>query len=182
MFIALDAAQNSEETERVEYDYKTITNILPYETEFSTTIRSTIRTWNMTVQWWLASHVYKKIPIKQKTVRGVILMMISAYWHGVHPGWYATFLSAPFLMLAEDIMRRGLRQRITNATALSIHDHIASFVRMRFFEYFAVGAHFLQYSHIIRYWSSIYFIGHWALLLLILTGQLLNWQPNQKSN
>lgn len=135
----------------------------------------------MTVQWWLAVHVYKKIPIEERTVRGIILMVISAYWHGVHPGWYATFLSAPFLLLAEDSMTSGLRLRITSPTALYIYDCMASFIRMRFFEYFAVGAHFLHYSHIMRYWSSIYFCGHFVLIFLLFLGQILCHFPATKN-
>lgn len=100
-------------------------------------------------------------------------MIISAYWHGVHPGWYATFLSAPLLLLAEDSMRRGVRDRLSGHLPCRIYDYISAFFTMRMFEYYAVGAHFLVYSDIARYWSSIYYIGHIVLVLLIVIGEIL---------
>lgn len=163
-----------EESGDVEYDFEAIRNILPFEIERSSSIRDSIKHWNMGVQWWLVVHIYKNIPVRNKLVRGIVVMVISGFWHGVHPGWYATFLSAPFLLIAEDSMRKGVRRRLTSDTQQRIYDVIACFVTMRYFEYFAVGAFFLVYDEIWRFWSSLYFYGHISLVILILVGQLLS--------
>lgn len=45
----------------VEYTFETVKNIYEYGSEFWPTIREGIRAWNRTVQYWLASFVYKRI-------------------------------------------------------------------------------------------------------------------------
>ena len=30
-----------------------------------------------------------------------LLLFVSAFWHGVHPGYYLTFLSVPLVVMAE---------------------------------------------------------------------------------
>ena len=52
------------------YDFNTIRNINPWGADFEPTVRGGMRSWNMTVQHWLAVNVYKKIqahkPIRYK--------------------------------------------------------------------------------------------------------------------
>ena len=167
--------KDEREDKEVEHDFETIHNIAPVEIELSSSMRTTIRHWNMIVQWWLVVNVYKLIPIRNKLIRGIIVMIVSGFWHGVHPGWYATFLSAPFLMLAEDGMEKGVRQRLTSDRQRRVYDFIAGVLAMRYFEYYAVGAFFLYYGEIWRYWSSLYFYGHVSLAVFIIVGQGLSW-------
>ncbi len=47
--------------EGISYNFETIRNIDTYLCELAPTVREGIRGWNMTVQWWLASHVYKRL-------------------------------------------------------------------------------------------------------------------------
>jgi len=116
--------------------------------------------------------------------RTIMLMLVSGFWHGIHPGYYATFLSCPFFLLAEDNMNKGFRSRLHSVPNERIYDLIASFVRMRFFEYMSVGLLFLEYSEIWRCWASLYFCGHFLLMVLIVFGQSLIWlhHSNRRSH
>ena len=60
-FYAL-ALKESESSSVIEYDFETIHNTAPYETEIAITFRETFRSWNMCVQWWLVTYIYKKLP------------------------------------------------------------------------------------------------------------------------
>lgn len=100
-------------------------------------------------------------------------MLVSAFWHGIHPGYYATFLSAPFLLMAEDGMIKGLKSRIRSPRVNLIYDYVASFLRMRFFEYMSIGFFLLQFDEIWQFWSSVYFFGHIVLILIIAFGSML---------
>lgn len=175
-WIAVQDSISLEERNSVEYDFETLRNIRPLEIETSSTVRESLRSWNMTVQWWLVAHVYKNIHFTSKLTKNTVLMVVSAYWHGVHPGWYATFLSAPFLLLAEDCMQRGIRNRL-GSRAQAIYDKCTCFLTMRYFDYFAVGAFFLSYHEIMRFWSYLYFYGHISLVGIIIIGQTLCWFP-----
>lgn len=108
-------------------------------------------------------------------MKAILLMAVSAFWHGVHPGWYATFMFAPFLLLAESGIEHAVRKNLTTDTQRVFYDRIASVVRMRHFEYFSIGALFLFYDEIWRFWSSVYFYGHLTLITLIVIGPVLSF-------
>ena len=62
-------------------------NIDEYGVETVTTMREALKTWNMTVQWWLASNIYKRIPSTvPRALRTVAVMVTSSAWHGVYAG------------------------------------------------------------------------------------------------
>jgi len=181
--LALEDIDVSSKENKTVYNFEAIRNILPYDCETSTSVRETIRKWNMCVQWWLVAHVYKNIPVQNKLARGVVLMAISSFWHGIHPGYYATLMSAPFLILAEDLMEKSVRSQLSNAKLIRLYDIISTIITMRCFEYYAVGVFFLQYNEIWRFWSSLYFYGHFATILCILGAQvLLKLIPKPKSD
>ena len=50
------------------------------------TARGAMRCWNMSVQFWLAHYVYKRFPIRRFGT--FVTMLVSAYWHGFHAGYY----------------------------------------------------------------------------------------------
>jgi hypothetical protein len=66
-----------------------------------------MRAWNMTVQWWLVVNVHRRFPVKP--LRTVVTMLISAFWHGVHSGYYLSMLTVPFILVAEDAIKKKLR-------------------------------------------------------------------------
>lgn len=51
----------SEKKDDIKYDFETIRNIDFYLTELAPTVREGMRGWNMSVQYWLASCVYKRV-------------------------------------------------------------------------------------------------------------------------
>lgn len=40
------------------------------------------------------------------------MMSVSAYWHGIAPGYFGAFLTMIFVMFAEDLMRSTVKQRL----------------------------------------------------------------------
>ena len=36
-------------------------------------------------------------------------MGVSAFWHGIHPGYYLSFLTVPPILMAEDAMTAAFR-------------------------------------------------------------------------
>ena len=47
-----------------------------------------LQTWNMTVQYWLAVNVYRRLPGLSRGLRSLVVMVVSSAWHGVYPGMY----------------------------------------------------------------------------------------------
>ncbi len=92
------------------------------------TFREALKTWNMTVQYWLAVNVYKALP-GSRAVRTLAVMVTSSVWHGVYSGYYLSLGSVPFVLMVEDlydrIMRRRLPQKVRSEGIL------VTFSRMR---------------------------------------------------
>lgn len=48
--------------ESVEYDFETVHNIHIWGCELASTTKEGMRSWNMSVQYWLAAYVYRRVP------------------------------------------------------------------------------------------------------------------------
>lgn len=59
--------------EGIAYSFETVHNIGESGCEFAPTAREKMRYWNMTVQYWLSSNVYKRLTIKSGAVKWVLL-------------------------------------------------------------------------------------------------------------
>ncbi|CAH1795332.1 unnamed protein product, partial [Owenia fusiformis] len=152
-----------------EYDYETIHNINEYGCELAPTIRDGMRSWNMSVQYWLATFIYRRVPIK--AVRTSITMLVSAFWHGIHPGYYLSFLTIPPSLMAEDIMKSTFRSKYTER-GQKIFDWCLWFYKQRSLDYMCMGFLLLGFNETIRYWGSIYFAMHAVTGILIIVGNV----------
>ncbi|KAI6177386.1 Lysophospholipid acyltransferase 7 [Aphelenchoides bicaudatus] len=161
-----------EEGERVsEYDTRTIDNLDIPSVENSDGFRSGMRAWNRSVQFWLASYVYKRSP---KSIRMPYTMFISAFWHGVHPGYFMSFLTIPLCTTAEDIVFK-LFPVDSEGKRNYMFDKIWRFIRMRGFEMMSCGFLLLTWTDTYRLWKNTYFWLHFfcaTVILLNLAGLL----------
>ncbi|KAM6967753.1 lysophospholipid acyltransferase 7 [Aplochiton taeniatus] len=154
------------------YDFKTIQNIDCYNTDFCVKVRHGLRYWNMTVQWWLHHYIYPKSPFKAYTLRAGWTMFISAYWHGLHAGYYLSFLTIPLCIAAESAMESSVRARL-GPRGQNIFDWVHWFLKMRAYDYMCMGFVLLKFSDTINYWTSIYFIIHIIAICCIVFGRVM---------
>ncbi|XP_006642424.2 lysophospholipid acyltransferase 7 [Lepisosteus oculatus] len=138
------------------YDFETIRNIDCYNTDFCVKVRHGMKYWNMTVQWWLHQYIYTSAPFRPYVLRAAWTMFISAYWHGLHPGYYMSFLTIPLCMAAESAMERSLRARL-GPRGQAAFDWTHWFLKMRAYDYMCMGFVLLSFQDTLRYWSSVYF-------------------------
>lgn len=64
-----DVGAKPENQSQIEYDFETVHNLDIYGCELAPTVREGMRAWNMTVQYWLANYVYKRVPFKSGPLR-----------------------------------------------------------------------------------------------------------------
>ncbi|CAH8467407.1 unnamed protein product [Dicrocoelium dendriticum] len=152
-------------------DYTTITNISVWGCEFTTTVREGMRSWNQTVQYWLAFNFFKRC-YGSRAMRYIWTMLVSAYWHGLYPGYYLSFLTIPLAMVAESELAvvicscgRGLP-----SGSLSFFSWI---LKMRVFEYCCMGFLLLDAEGTLAYWHSIGYCVHVLLVMIIVLGVVL---------
>ncbi|XP_076136244.1 membrane-bound acylglycerophosphatidylinositol O-acyltransferase mboat7 isoform X1 [Alosa pseudoharengus] len=156
----------------VQYDFRTIQNIDCYNTDFCVKVRHGMRYWNMTVQWWLHHYIYPNAPFRAYALRAGWTMLISAYWHGLHAGYYLSFLTIPLCIAAETAMEGAVRSRL-GPQGQSIFDWVHWFLKMRAYDYMCMGFVLLKASDTVSYWSSIYFSMHIVAVGCIVLGRLL---------
>eukprot|EP00794_Sanderia_malayensis_P009066 gene9066-10034_t len=158
------------------HSFETIHNIDMFDVEFCNCVKTIMKAWNKTVQWWLYKYVHQNIPIK--AMRMTIVLFVSAFWHGVHPGYYVTFMSVPLLALADGGMRRAIAPYL-NERQRYVYDWINWFLLYRMMEYLGVGFMMLKIDVIWKIFKSVYFAGHVFLVVLIVVAALI---PKKKLN
>lgn len=103
--------------------------------------------------------------------RQVITLTVSAYWHGVHPGYFLSALTIPPVLLAESAIIAVYRKRL-GMRAQRVFDLGCLFFRSRSIDYMCMGFMLLRLEPVWRYWSSVYFVIHVAAILLLLLAGL----------
>ncbi|KAJ7313986.1 hypothetical protein JRQ81_005843 [Phrynocephalus forsythii] len=168
------------EASSITYDYETIKNIDPHGTDFCVKVKDGMRYWNMSVQWWLAQYIYKSAPVRSYVMRSAWTMLISAYWHGIHPGYYLSFLTIPLCLAAEGAMESGLLKHLSSSGRL-YGDWVQWFLKMRAYDYMCMGFVLLTFEDTVRYWSSIYYCIHVVAVAFLLLGNVLAVRRGQGS-
>jgi len=143
----------------VRYDFKTINNINVIECAFPLTIRDGTKNWNMTVRWWLINYVYKNLPFKSTALKSFILLIVSAYWHGIHVGYYITFATFALYTIAEASFLKTV-EPILNKTQCYWLNIITWFLASRFLEYSVLGFAFLEWEPVYIVYRHLYFYLH----------------------
>lgn len=184
--------------DQITYDYNTVHNVDIRGCELAPTFRTAMKYWNSSVQYWLATHIYRNSPKHYRSVsseitvgfmcavcfcfRMALTMLVSAFWHGVHLGYYLSFLTIPLCTATEDLVFKVVKGKQTeeelkrdgrnDVLKVFSFDFAWWFFRVRGFEYMSMGFLLLSFKSTMRYWSSIYFAVH-AVLILLLVGFLL---------
>ncbi|KAM4703517.1 lysophospholipid acyltransferase 7-like [Rhinophrynus dorsalis] len=164
----------------LEYDYETIKNIDCYGTDFCVKVKDGMRYWNMSVQWWLAQYIYKNAPVKSFVFGNAWTMLVSAYWHGIHPGYYLSFLTIPLCLASEGAMEAGVRRNLSDSGKM-VFDWVHWFLKMRAYDYMCMGFVLLTFSDTVRYWRSIYFVVHVLAVVLLVLGRMLAMKTKRTS-
>ncbi|XP_057310912.1 lysophospholipid acyltransferase 7-like isoform X2 [Hydractinia symbiolongicarpus] len=178
----VDSEKSAKQHDGDTHDFATTHNIEIFHCEYSGSLKSTMKIWNMTVQWWMATYIYKKLSIKSNQIRMVLLLAVSAYWHGLHAGYYASFLSAPLFIFAET----RISQRVTPYLSESQKywwSWLTWFFVFRYLEYIAIPFMFLKFEVLWKIWSRIYFCGHvWTIALVFISMLIPVKKSEKKSN
>ena len=152
--------------EGISYNFETIYNVNAYICDFGPTCRSGMRFWNMTIQYWLANIVHRRVPFRSSTARMAATIFVSAFWHGIYSGYYLGFFSVFPCLLAEDLLAAAFMQGKSPGQQRVV-DAIRWFIRSRSFDYMSMAFHLLNIQDIYRYWASVYFIGHiWPIVFI----------------
>lgn len=160
-----------------EYNFDTIENINVAGVEKCSSFREAMKHWNRCIQFWLAMYIYKRFPSKKYRV--IATMAVSAYWHGVHAGYYFCILGPIVYLPLEDLYTKLFKSEKASESQQQITNAI--FWILKFFAFSYMGTAFLlkDVDKIWFYYSSVYHFAYifWAILYIIC---LVLW--NQKKS
>lgn len=147
-----------------EYNFETIENVNVRGVETCPTFRAAMKHWNRCIQYWLAMYVYKRFPSKKYRVMAT--MAVSAYWHGVHAGYYFCILGPVFYLPIEDLYVKLLNDDKASVLRQQIIDVVIW--TLKFFAFSYMGTAFLlkDVDKIWHFYGSVYHFAYvfWALL------------------
>ncbi|KAE9421296.1 hypothetical protein Angca_006524, partial [Angiostrongylus cantonensis] len=146
----------------VTYSSEAIVNLDISEIEFSDGFRSGIRSWNKSVQSWLALYVYSRT---NRLYRVELTMFVSALWHGTYGGYFMSFLIVPMCTSVEDIIFKQVPiNPITNQRPTWFRYLYILTFRCRGFDMLATGFLLKNFEDTHRFWSSLYY---WLLVVTL---------------
>uniref|UniRef100_A0A7E4UX34 Lysophospholipid acyltransferase 7 n=1 Tax=Panagrellus redivivus TaxID=6233 RepID=A0A7E4UX34_PANRE len=175
----LDALKTENGKIDIEYDAETINNLDIPHVESSDGFRSGMRAWNMTVQFWLANFVYKRT---RRSIRMPYTMFISAFWHGIHPGYFLSFLTIPLCTAAEDILFSAVKPSAATGKRSYYFELTWRFIRMRGFELMASGFLLLTWTDTVRFWNAVYWWLHLAMVAVVAVAYATILSDKKKSS
>ena len=106
-------------------------------------------------------------------------MLVSAYWHGVHLGYYLSFMTIPLCTYVEDLLFAGKNEVRLKTPWVRFAWWL---IRTKGFEYMSCGFLLLSFNSTLLYWSSIGYFLHTAMIALIPVAFILNahWPCEQQ--
>ncbi|KAK9463358.1 MBOAT, membrane-bound O-acyltransferase family-domain-containing protein [Lipomyces oligophaga] len=137
-----------------------------------------LESWNMNTNKWLKYYVYLRVTPKGKKPgfrSTMATFATSAFWHGVSPGYYLTFITGAFLQstgrgcrryirpffMSPDLSQPGPYKKYYDALTYVVSQLVLAYVAMPFV--------LLKLSDSISLWKSIYFYAHVGTFVLLVT-------------
>lgn len=164
--------------EKFEYDFETINSVNILGVEKCMTFREGMKHWNKCVQYWLAVYVYKRFPSKKWRIMAT--MAVSAYWHGVHPGYYFCILGPVFYLPVEDLLLKLVEFDKLSGSCQKVA--YAVIWILKFFAFSYMGTAFLlkDVKIIWNFYSSVYHSAYIFWIVLYGVCYLL-WQQKKQA-
>lgn len=93
--------------------------------ETCNTVRTAMKVWNTTVQYWMANCVYKPFPLKG--LRTAAVFLLSSAWHGYAPGYFLCISQITFFLPMEDIYVKIYKQCPDNSPVSEYNNYLRKY-------------------------------------------------------
>jgi len=157
------------------YDLSRVSSADPFEIELyccavptRNAVQHMVRNWNMSIQRWLVMVVYRRFPIKAG--RTFAVFAVTAFMHGLSPGFYLFFLHlAAADMVEQAWLSTDLKIPRSFPGAERIIAVVRHFFMFRLLEYIVVPHHLPKatVADCFKVWSTLGYSGHIAMALML---------------
>ncbi|KAF4521961.1 hypothetical protein B566_EDAN009489 [Ephemera danica] len=142
-----------------------ISNVDVMGFEMGLTLRDSVNEWNKGTSTWLRLLVYERAT-RMRTLQTYVL---SALWHGFHPGYYLTFISGALFTVAARSARRCLRHHFLGSARYKHMYDCSTFLATRILMgYVTFPFVLLELRPCIRIYSHMYWWYHLAAAAAII--------------
>ncbi|XP_030075339.1 membrane-bound O-acyltransferase domain-containing protein 2 isoform X2 [Microcaecilia unicolor] len=142
-----------------------IQNLSILKIELATSLKMFIDNWNIQTALWLKEICYDRCTSSPT----LATFVLSALWHGVHPGYYLTFLTAMLMTLAARAVRRNFRHHFLVSPSHKIFYDVVTWTTTQVAVSYTVAPFILLYlGPSFKFYRSCWFCLHLLALFLIL--------------
>lgn len=160
---------NGYERDGVTPRWDMVSNIDVWAFEFGTNFRNCINAWNTGTNRWLRMVVFERVPKRFGTV---LTFSLSALWHGFYPGYYITFATGAFIVMAARVARKLFRDRFQRTPfSRAAYDVLTCLVTRVFMGYTTFPFVLLEFKASLRMYLNVFMCLHLvaAITVFILT-------------
>ena len=102
-------------------------NVRPLAFETATSLKVAIDVWNMATERWLRHYCYERLAhTRLARWKRLLTFVFSAFWHGIYPAYYLTFLTAGVHREVAALARRKLRPYVLAAARAHPRLHLTA--------------------------------------------------------
>lgn len=157
---------NGYEKDGVTARWDMVSNIDVWAFEFGTNFRNSINAWNTGTNRWLRMVVFERVPKRYGTV---LTFSLSALWHGFYPGYYMTFATGAFIVMAARVARKLFRERFQDTAFKRIsYDILTCLVTRAFMGYATFPFVLLEFRAGLRMYLNVFMCLHLVCLITVL--------------
>ena len=124
--------------------------------------------WNTSVQSWLKERVYRRLPkATPRSARMLATFAVSAFWHGVHPGYYLMFAGLFVMVGVEQLVRTAWPPHLFDKRDLlsGLLSPCCHLWTMGCFSFYGGAFNLLGWREVWGLWASLHYYGIWLALL-----------------
>lgn len=149
---------NGYERDGVTPRWDMVSNIDVWAFEFGTNFRNCINAWNTGTNRWLRMVVFERVPKRFGTV---LTFSLSALWHGFYPGYYITFATGAFIVMAARVARKLFRDRFQRTPfSRASYDVLTCLVTRVFMGYTTFPFVLLEFKASLRMYLNVFMCLH----------------------
>lgn len=142
-----------------------VSNIGVWAFEFGTNFRNCINAWNTGTNRWLRMVVFERVPKRYGTV---LTFSLSALWHGFYPGYYMTFATGAFIVMAARVARKLFREPFQDTAFKRIfYDILTCLVTRVFMGYATFPFVLLEFKASLRMYLNVFMCLHLVALITV---------------
>lgn len=109
----MEMSQSKELADNAIDSWDAASNVNIYNVEFAANFQTLTRNWNQKTSRWLEKYTYLRT---NKSL--FVTYLVSALWHGIHPGFFLFFLSVPIITEIERLIRLKINPLIPRKVIL----------------------------------------------------------------